>query len=237
MRFACPSVGLARHGGLAIKNATGYNLTAMVAGSRGQLGVVLEVNLRLAPLPPDRRVQQYRVQRSDLWRLALASSENGAGPGKSQPRRVASAVEVALATSDEPGDVLVEIDSPDEYAHLDRIICGFGGEPVATDWPPARVERSAVIRRLAFAPDEVVGVAEQLMESSHSEGAAGWLLLEATGGALETNLLGVGRGARGILASRSTGGSDSLRSTLKLAFDPDSLLLAEVLPGSNGLAP
>jgi FAD/FMN-containing dehydrogenase len=236
-RFACPSVELVRHGGLAIKNATGYNLTAMVAGSRGQLGVVLEVNLRLVPLPPNRRVQQYRVQRSDLWRVALASAENSAGPGEALPRRVASAVEAALATFAEAGYLLVETDSADEHAHLDRSVCRFGGEPVVTDWPPDWVDGCAVIRRLACAPAAVVGVAERLAETSSRERESGWLLVEATGGALETNLPGAGRDARGVLAPGSTAGSDSLRSTLKRAFDPDGLLVAEVLPGSNGLAP
>src|SRR6185312_14805982 len=48
-RFVCPIGGVVRHGGKAIKNASGYNLSATVAGSRGDFGVILEVTLRLVP--------------------------------------------------------------------------------------------------------------------------------------------------------------------------------------------
>jgi hypothetical protein len=94
-----------------------------------------------------------------------------------------------------------------------------------------------VIYRLAFSPTDVVGVAERLAESGTNEAKSGWLLFEATGGALETNLPVVDREASEVFAPGSTSGSDSLRSTLKRAFDPDGLLRAEILPGSNGFAP
>src|SRR5579884_1570806 len=61
LRFATPSCGLVHHGGMAIKNATGYNLSAMVAGSRGSLGVVLEVILRLVPMTSRRGLRSFTV--------------------------------------------------------------------------------------------------------------------------------------------------------------------------------
>ncbi|HEX5415494.1 MAG TPA: FAD-binding oxidoreductase, partial [Chloroflexota bacterium] len=69
-RFICPSVGLVRHGGTAIKNATGYNLSGLLVGSRGSLGIILSLNLRLVPLPRECTTRSFRVPVADAASLA-----------------------------------------------------------------------------------------------------------------------------------------------------------------------
>ena len=51
-------------GGKTLKNVTGYNVTSLLCGSEGTLGVITEIILRLVPLPPD-----SRTLRADFDRL------------------------------------------------------------------------------------------------------------------------------------------------------------------------
>jgi glycolate oxidase FAD binding subunit len=52
MRVALSDGTVARSGGKVIKNVAGYDLSKLFAGSHGTLGAILELSLRLHPLPP-----------------------------------------------------------------------------------------------------------------------------------------------------------------------------------------
>jgi glycolate oxidase FAD binding subunit len=54
VRVALPDGTLARAGGRVIKNVAGYDLAKLYAGSFGTLGMIVEVVVRLHPLPPGR---------------------------------------------------------------------------------------------------------------------------------------------------------------------------------------
>jgi glycolate oxidase FAD binding subunit len=75
MRIALADGTVAKSGGKVIKNVAGYDLAKLFVGSYGTLGAILEVSVRLHPLPP---ATATAVGRSDdpgaLGRAALALS-------------------------------------------------------------------------------------------------------------------------------------------------------------------
>jgi glycolate oxidase FAD binding subunit len=54
VRVALPDGTLVRSGGRVIKNVAGYDLAKLLAGSFGTLGMIVEVVVRLHPVPPGR---------------------------------------------------------------------------------------------------------------------------------------------------------------------------------------
>jgi glycolate oxidase FAD binding subunit len=54
-RIALPDGRVIKAGGKVVKNVAGYDISKLMAGSLGTLGVITEVSLRLRPLPADGR--------------------------------------------------------------------------------------------------------------------------------------------------------------------------------------
>ncbi len=50
-----PDGSVINTGGISVKQANGYNITQILTGSEGTLAVITRVNLRLLPLPPERK--------------------------------------------------------------------------------------------------------------------------------------------------------------------------------------
>jgi glycolate oxidase FAD binding subunit len=75
MRIALADGTVAKSGGKVIKNVAGYDLAKMFVGSFGRLGAILEVSVRLHPLPPETATAVGRSSDPDeLGRAALALS-------------------------------------------------------------------------------------------------------------------------------------------------------------------
>jgi glycolate oxidase FAD binding subunit len=75
MRVALADGTVAKSGGKVIKNVAGYDLAKLFVGSFGRLGAILEVSVRLHPLPPSTATAVGRSDDPDaLGRAALAVS-------------------------------------------------------------------------------------------------------------------------------------------------------------------
>jgi glycolate oxidase FAD binding subunit len=75
MRVALADGTVAKSGGKVIKNVAGYDLAKLFVGSFGRLGAILEVSVRLHPLPPSTATAVGRSDDPDaLGRAALTLS-------------------------------------------------------------------------------------------------------------------------------------------------------------------
>ena len=58
LEVVLPTGEVIRTGGKTLKNVSGYDLTRLMCGSEGTLGIITEVTLRLVPLPPAKATLQ-----------------------------------------------------------------------------------------------------------------------------------------------------------------------------------
>ena len=96
MRVALADGTVAKSGGKVIKNVAGYDLAKLFTGSFGTLGAILEVSVRLHPLPPRHRHRRWgtRTTRALLARGAAALVARP--PGAARPRRALGRAAPAL---------------------------------------------------------------------------------------------------------------------------------------------
>lgn len=60
---------LLRFGGTVIKNVAGYDVARLLAGSLGQLGVIIDVTLKVLPMPEAEATLQFEVQEEQALEL------------------------------------------------------------------------------------------------------------------------------------------------------------------------
>jgi len=72
LEVVLPSGGVIRTGGKVLKSVSGYDLTRLMCGSEGTLGIITEITVRLVPLPPAKATLQAVF--SDLDDAAKAVS-------------------------------------------------------------------------------------------------------------------------------------------------------------------
>ncbi|HXT36851.1 MAG TPA: FAD-binding oxidoreductase [Chloroflexota bacterium] len=77
MQVAYPDGTLARSGAKVVKNVAGYDVHKMHVGALGTLGVIVEVALRLHPLPAERRILACVPPSDNPPWLAMASVVGG----------------------------------------------------------------------------------------------------------------------------------------------------------------
>jgi glycolate oxidase FAD binding subunit len=76
MHIALPDGTVIKTGGRVVKNVQGYDLSKLYTGALGTLGVIVQVNLKLVPLPAVRRLHVARGELAAVtaWLDAVASS-------------------------------------------------------------------------------------------------------------------------------------------------------------------
>jgi FAD/FMN-containing dehydrogenase len=233
--LVCPAVGRARHGGLAIKNATGYNLSALVVGSRGRLAVILQIVLRLVPIPRERTVWQFRFPADMIFPASQMLAGGWSDDSTVRPLDWgAAAVEVCYDARDRVGCLWLEADGPS--IALDRLTERaerFGGEALTGDVPSAYPENNQTWWRGSVPPSNV-GAAAASVAATLPNGS-GSIRFEATGGALDISAEPAPLELKRVLARLTppAGSVETLRRRLQRAFDPDGLLATDPLPGSN----
>lgn len=83
LEVVTPTGEVIRTGGQTVKNVTGYDLTSLIVGSEGTLGIITEATLRLIPAPPARKtVRGFFASLSDCTRAVTAIMTSGVHAAK-----------------------------------------------------------------------------------------------------------------------------------------------------------
>ncbi|MGE5398557.1 MAG: FAD-binding oxidoreductase [Chitinophagales bacterium] len=128
MEVVLPDGSVINAGGKYVKQSTGYDITHLMTGSEGTLGVITKANLRLIPLPPYHRT--ILVVCDSLDQAAeLVSAIIGRG---AVPAMLEFLVAIAIVVMnnyiqpplpiDAPAYLLMELDGSREQVDLDTVI-------------------------------------------------------------------------------------------------------------------
>lgn len=149
----------------SIKGVTGLDLTALMIGSEGTLGVIVQATLRLRPLPrgSTSTIGAYFPDVVSAANAAIAITSEGLTPAVLELMDAASLrmidAHLGLRHSERGGAyLLVQTDglgSEEDAAHIANIIRSRGGDPEVSH-DPAEGERLLAIRR-AFHPALAAG--------------------------------------------------------------------------------
>jgi len=217
-------------GGQVMKNVAGYDVSRLLAGSMGTLGVILEVSLKVLPVPPAVATLRFEIDEAEAlkrlnewggqplplhasawWNgmLVLRLAGASAAVRSAQGRLGGELVETGLAAGFWAG----LRDQSDEF---------FVGAAKA-------VEAGATLWRLAV-PQTAAPIAapgERLVEWG---GAQRWVVTTAPAATLRETAARVGGHATAFRGSRSAGVFTPLSAPLarihrqtKAAFDPDGV--------------
>ena len=206
---------LVRSGARTVKNVTGYDLHKAIAGSLGTLAVVVQVALKVRPLPHARRTMAFEGD------LALAATLAATVPGAAAVLARPNAVELRLEGWPE------EVDEQASIAERVARSSGEGdGFPLERPW-----DASPVVAEVAVPPSKLgTAVAGRAWGALGGIGLA-WVGLESANGdldALRERVHAIGGIAPAI---RGTGGlgapsipAQQVQRRLKEAFDPTGVL-------------
>jgi len=226
-RFLAPSVGIVRHGGPVIKDATGYHLSAALVGSEDRLGVFLDALLRLVPRPAGRAVETLGPQP-----LPAAASLARA---LAHPALGAAAVEIAADPERDAAVVRVELEDAarpaleERRARLVERAGGLGVSVSPADPIPTEPPASAAVVRAGVDPADLPAVLVRLADLARRRDVPGLILAEATGGGIEVwTDPAAADAARELLflagVPRPAPGVERLAALTRRAFDPGGLL-------------
>jgi glycolate oxidase FAD binding subunit len=143
---------IASAGGKVVKNVAGYDLGKLVCGSRGRLGLIARVSLRLHPVPAARGTLVAETGDPSAAALALLCSQV-------QP----SALDVL-----HPGRVAVLFEGSERAvaAQLETARSLVGGAVAGEEvWAEARERQGRALGRLRFAPADLANALSTASEA------------------------------------------------------------------------
>lgn len=150
------------HGGKLLKNATGYNLTQLLIGSEGTLGIITKIYLRLIPLPKHRMMLSVPFPTlASAARTVPAIMNAGITPSvlEFMERDAIKVCEEHTSTtvphSDAAAQLLIELDGDDDQViqraaeRVCEIALAEGAEDVLVAESSAKMEELWRMRRAA----------------------------------------------------------------------------------------
>jgi glycolate oxidase FAD binding subunit len=206
-----------RSGARTVKNVTGYDLHKLLAGSLGTLGVMVQVALKVRPLPEARRTVRFAGDGLDVAGSVLAAVPTAAGVFAT-----AGGVELRLEgwreEVDEQTRAAAAVREPDE-------VVDDGPFPAARPWRGA-----PVVAEVAVPPSRLGDVLDGEAWGALAGVGIAWVGLDGAD-ALDA-LRARARSAGGIApAIRGPGGlgdeplpAEAVQRRLKAAFDPNGVL-------------
>ncbi|HWK26369.1 MAG TPA: FAD-binding protein [Solirubrobacter sp.] len=218
VRFLDGTGRLVGGGGKVVKNAAGFDLPKLMVGSLGRLGVLVQVSVKVFPLPE--AWGTLRVQASDV-RDAVAL----------MGRLATAPFELEALDLDPPGTLLLRLSGP--RATLEprlRALARFIDRPATVEdeavWHGARELDSASLAKVALTPHALAGLDDALGAFPRRYARGGHLAwVAAPPGELDALLRerGLGgvllRGSGGPLLGVRRGGAFAAR--IRAALDPD----------------
>ena len=206
----------ARSGARTVKNVTGYDLHKLVAGSLGTLAVLVQVALKVRPLPQASRTLRFEGG------LGIARSLLGAVPGAAAVLATSAGVALRLEGWSE------EVDEQSAAAETIAPALGAEGGPFPSQRP---WEAEPTVAEVAVAPSKLeVAVRDDAWGALAGVGLA-WVGLGSADGdlaALRERVAQAG-GIAPVIRGSGGLGDASLPATkvhrrLKEAFDPNGVL-------------
>ncbi len=174
---------IVRGGGKVVKNVAGYDLPKLFVGSYGTLGIIVEVTVKLRPVPDDERLVAVRFERvKDAGAAARAVMGSDLIPSALDLLDAESSRALGLGPT--PALVIGFDGLPEQVAwqceELGRLVAPFGGQSPTTlepeMWPRlaaaprAAFESPMALMRLTVLPATVAETIEQGTNAARQRG-------------------------------------------------------------------
>jgi glycolate oxidase FAD binding subunit len=183
---------VATAGGIVVKNVAGYDLSRLLAGSFGALGVVVEATFKLVPAPPDSRtIVSTRVDPETIARAIDAVTASQLAPSalevQGPPFALLARFETVQEASERQGDDVVALWSRCGLADT-RVLTGAAETGCWTAHHDEVWERDGDVCRIGLLPTEWAGFLEEFAGLLQRHGIEGQLAGRVETGALHARI-------------------------------------------------
>jgi glycolate oxidase FAD binding subunit len=193
-----PDGTIASSGGKVVKNVAGYDLSKLLCGSRGTLGLIARVSLRLHPLPRAQRTLAAPVDGvDDAYRLAQLVHRSTLVPSAVDLFWHGTGSRLALLFEGSERAVAAQLEAAQELLG--------GDEADATIWDESRTAQALSLGRISFPPRGLAQTLALFSEALVRPGIGSAYVKEAVSDQLEA-------------------GARRLAERVRAQFDPQGIL-------------